>query len=208
MLLMHGPLLVVSVSRRADGLPQQYCVACLQVRAEDRRQEAKAKAAAKAEPREVQQLGVTKAAHEHLLATQDGGCATCHVNKLGRLQPKLYVDRSAVTGAARGLLCRKCKAVVAVFDLHTRRSQTDCRLPGTASFQRNGLVGPDWESLVSSVPTSAPSPGHRSLRLLSLGIRRQWVNGTQRDKSPVVMSGMAPRYGRTSAYLGVSSCTA
>ena len=52
---------------------------------------------------------LTEAAYHELLATQDGGCAVCHVPPKTR---RLDVDHDHKTGRVRGLLCHRCNRML------------------------------------------------------------------------------------------------
>lgn len=56
--------------------------------------------------------GIGIADYERMLASQDGGCATCGAPEAAERLGRLAVDHCHTTGAVRGLLCSRCNVSI------------------------------------------------------------------------------------------------
>jgi hypothetical protein len=60
--------------------------------------------------------GITLAAYDAVLASQNGGCAICGSTKAGRpMGRRLLIDHNHTTQEIRGLLCHRCNAAIGLF---------------------------------------------------------------------------------------------
>ena len=59
--------------------------------------------------------GITREDYEQMLKSQEGACAICRTNKVGRNHTYFHVDHDHETGKIRGLLCDLCNRGLGYF---------------------------------------------------------------------------------------------
>ena len=60
--------------------------------------------------------GITRDDYDRMLSAQEGRCAICYTDKVGRGHTHFHVDHNHATGKVRGLLCDKCNRGLGYFN--------------------------------------------------------------------------------------------